>query len=188
MRAAALLAIALLTAPATVTAAKPTLRIQTPDGRSLADGARIGATDMLVFEVSGASDRYLYLLEKGDGHLALIHPHVGLVLPGPAEPEMLRPQPTWLTEADEERPGWLPEVAGAIEYLLISSPLPRDAPSDQRLRSLEQLLLPPPYVKGPGGESAVIAARVRLRRDEPPEEEQPEEEQPEKEQPEEEQL
>ncbi|MCO4772589.1 MAG: hypothetical protein KDA24_21330 [Deltaproteobacteria bacterium] len=180
---ALVLAATLLPAPALAGPAG-TLQIATSDGRALEGGAAIESTDLLVFEVSGTEDSYLYVVEKGEGHLALIHPHVGYVLPGTAVPTTLRPQPTWLTEADQERAGWLPEVHGTVEYLLVSSPIPRDAPSDHRLVSLDQLLAPPPYVKGPAGEAATVVARSSITRAEPDEQE-PDEREPDEQEPDE---
>ena len=162
-----------------------TLTITTTSGRALADGVRLEPDELLVFEATGSGQRYLYLIEAAPGSLALIHPPVGSVLPSTEAPSRFVPQPTWLTEEDEERPGWKPEVGGAIEYVLISSPAPRDAPSDARLRSLEQLLLPPPYLAGPSAEPAVVVARRKLQREDEPEE--PEDEQREGDEPEDEQ-
>lgn len=148
-----------------------TLQIKTPGGATLAAGARIGSEDLLVFELSGSQQTYLYLLESGPDSLSLIHPRVGSVHPSTQEPVTVRPQPTWLTEEDDERLGWQPEVGGTVEYVLLSSPVPRDAPSDARLRSVEQLLLGQPYVKGPAGEAATVVARQTLVRDGAPDEE-----------------
>lgn len=145
-----------------------TLTLHSGD-RAVRAGDTLAQDEALTFHVEGSPGRYLYLLETGDGSVAIIHPHVGQVLPSD-EPATLVPQPTWLTEQDEERTGWTPELSGPITYLLVSSPAPRDAPSDLRLRSVEQLLEPPPYVAGPMGGKAVVVATVQVRRDEPPDE------------------
>jgi len=147
-----------------------TLGIKTSDGATLEPGAHIDHEELLVFDLSGSQQRYLYLLERGPNSLSLIHPKVGSVHPATRERLTVRPQPTWLTEEDDERLGWKPEVSGSIEYILVSSAVPRDAPSDARLRSIEQLLLGQPYVKGPAGTTAFVVARQVVNRTAPPDE------------------
>ena len=143
---------------------KATLRAASVAGRPLPDGAELSPDDLLVFGVAGAGDGYFMLLEQAGERLAVIHPAFGQVVPAQPEEQLLRPQPPWLLESEPELPGWRPGGWGELTYLLVVTPTPRDAPSGRELVALEQLLAPPPYVRGPAAERAAVAARLTLRR------------------------
>ena len=154
------------------------LVVTTLSGRTLVPGQRITPEDQLVFDLTGPEGAYLYLLEQGGGTLSVLHPPSGWITPGTGQQKRVVPQPTWMTEEDEALPGWTPQSVGTVEYILVGAPVPRGSSSDQRLQGgLEQILAPPPYVKGPAGSRATVLARLAIERDEPPEEhEEPQEE------------
>ena len=121
-----------------------------------------------MFPVSGDGRGYLYLLEQSAERLTVIHPPSGQVLPSEREVRVLRPQPTWLTEADPELPAWRPLGWGTLTYLLVASPAPRDLPSGRDLVELEQLLAPPPFVQGPAAGRGSVVAQRSVQRPVPP--------------------
>ncbi len=144
-----------------------TLAVRMLGGAQVAPGQHLAPDDQLVFDVSGSPGAYLYLLEQGGGTLAVLHPRAGRVNPAGDATKRLIPQPTWATDQDELVPGWTPLSVGTLEYLLVAAPTPRGTSSDQHL---EQILAPPPFIKGPAGASATVVARLSVVRGEPPEE------------------
>ncbi len=159
-------------APKSPTAALTgTLAARILGGGPVTPGQHLAPDDQLVFDVSGPPGAYLYLLEQGGGTLSVLHPRAGWVNPASDTVKRVVPQPTWTTDQDELLPGWTPLSVGPLEYLLVAAPTPRGASADQRLEGgLEQILAPPPFIKGPAGAPATVVARLSVVREEPPEE------------------
>lgn len=154
-------------------AAEPTLSLHDPDGRALANGASIDAETRLRFTVAGDPDQYLYVVESAEGSVMVVYPPMGRFLTGRDGPVTLDPQASWPGGLEGQPVDWVPQASGALEYLLVQAPTPRDAPVGGRLDGLDELLAPPPYVTGPAGEPAQVVARVTLSREEseaPPDE------------------
>lgn len=140
---ALLLAVPLALAVPAASAAPPQLTIRTTLDRPVPAGGTVTSAERLVFRVAG--DGWLYVLEEGEGRLSVVHPR-----PGDAQPA---------TEGATSE-AWEPRAQGPLEYLLVSSPSPRDAAASPS--SLEEFLAPPPYVEGPMGEPAAVVARVAV--------------------------
>jgi len=130
--------------------------------RSVKDGALLEDDTPIRFitEVEGAD--YLYLLQRSNAGVEVLHPPTGQVFLAKKGPQLVVPHPPNLDLEEQPQGGYTAAGEGSFEFLLVASPVPRNFPSNSQLETVERLLAPPPYVAGHAAEPAVVLARHKL--------------------------
>ena len=143
-----------------------TLRMELLGGGEQADiedGTKLSEDSQVVFFTKALGGDYLYLLQRSNGGVEVLHPSTGQVFMNREREQRIVPHRPTGGDIEEESPaGFSGAGNGSFEYILVASPVPRDFPSNSQVESLERLLAPPPYVSGYAALPAVVIASMKL--------------------------
>ncbi len=143
-----------------------TLRMEVLGGGATADiedGASLPEDSLVVFFTRAQGSDYLYLLQRSNGGVEVLHPSTGQVFLNREREQRVVPHRPTGGDVEEEGPdGFSGAGTGVFEYILIASPVPRDFPSNSQVESLERMLAPPPYVSGYASLPAVVLASMKV--------------------------
>ena|GEM_PF-3035403 len=127
------------------------------DGSNLPDGSQV------VFFTKGEGADYLYLLQRSNGGVEVLHPSTGQVFMNREREQRIVPHRPTGGDVEEESPaGFSGAGNGHFEYILVASPVPRDFPSNSQVETLERLLAAPPYVSGYAALPAQVLATMKI--------------------------
>lgn len=127
------------------------------------NGASLPRSAEVVFEVTAEDGAdYLYLLERRNDEVHVLLPESGLVWMRPKTTSLATPRAPEATATEALARSWNADRTGELEFLLVAAVVPRDVPSDGSVPSLEQFLLPPPFVRGPAATPARVVARAQV--------------------------
>ncbi len=127
------------------------------------DGSRLPEDSQVVFFTRAQGSDYLYLLQRSNGGVEVLHPSTGQVFMNREREQKIVPHRPTGGDIEEEVPdGFSGAGAGIFEYILVASPVPRDFPSNSQVESLERLLAPPPYLNGYAAQPAVVLANMKI--------------------------
>ncbi|HCP46305.1 MAG TPA: hypothetical protein DIU15_09700 [Deltaproteobacteria bacterium] len=113
-----------------------------------------------IAEVQGAD--YLYLLQRSNAGVEVLHPPTGQVFLAKKGPQVVVPHPPNLELGERPQGGYTAAGEGSFEFLLVASPVPRNFPSNSQLETVERLLAPPPYLTGHAAAPAVVLASQKI--------------------------
>jgi len=113
-----------------------------------------------IIEVEGAD--YLYLLQRSNSGVEVLHPPTGQVFLAKKGPQVVVPHPPNLELGERAEGGYTAAGEGSFEFLLVASPVPRNFPSNSQLETVERLLAPPPYLAGHAAAPAVVLASHKI--------------------------
>jgi hypothetical protein len=141
--------------------------LQIIDGLELpqpvANGGSLPRSAEVVFEVRAEQGAdYLYLLERRSDGVHVLLPESGLVWMRPKTTSLATPRAPEATATEALARSWNADRTGELEFLLVAATAPRDVPSDSRVPSVEQFLLPPPFVRGAAATPATVLATARI--------------------------
>jgi hypothetical protein len=127
------------------------------DESNLPDGSQV------VFFTRAQGGDYLYLLQRSNGGVEVLHPSTGQVFMNREREQRVVPHRPTGGDIEEESPaGFSGAGNGSFEYILVASPVPRDFPSNSQVETLERLLAPPPYVSGYAALPAKVLATIKV--------------------------
>jgi len=131
--------------------------------RPVNSGDSLPRSAEVIFEVRAEEGAdYLYLLERRNDEVHVLLPESGLAWMRPSATSLATPRAPEATATEVMASSWNADRTGELEFLLVAATVPRDVPSDSRVRSVEQFLLPPPFVSGPAADQGKILARTRV--------------------------
>ena len=143
-----------------------TLRMELLGGGVTADindGASLPEDSQVVFFTRAQGSDYLYLLQRSNGGVEVLHPSTGQVFLNREREQRVVPHRPTGGDIEEEAPdGFSGAGTGVFEYILVASPVPRDFPSNSQVESVERMLAPPPYVTGYAALPAVVLASMKV--------------------------
>jgi hypothetical protein len=143
-----------------------TLRIEIVGGgeqADVADGSNLPEDTQVAFMTRVEGADYLYLLQKSNAGVEVLHPSTGQVFINEGGEQRIVPHRPNEDSINERRPGGYSGAGtGVFEYILVASPVPRDFPSNSQVETTERMLAPPPYVEGYAALPAVIVASIKV--------------------------
>lgn len=143
-----------------------TLRLEIVGGgehADVADGSSIPEDTQVVFMTRVEGADYLYLLQKSNAGVEVLHPSTGQVFLNRDGEQRIVPHRPNEDSIEERGPsGYSGAGTGIFEYILVASPVPRDFPSNSQVETTERMLAPPPYVGGYAALPAVVVASIKV--------------------------
>ncbi len=129
----------------------------------ITDGSSLPEDSQVVFITRVENADYLYLLQKSNGGVEVLHPSTGQVFMNQDGEQRIVPhRPNEGTIEERGPEGYSGAGTGFFEYILVASPVPRDFPSNSQVEEVERLLAPPPYLEGFAAQRAVIVASLKV--------------------------
>ncbi|MBJ95349.1 MAG: hypothetical protein CMP23_12875 [Rickettsiales bacterium] len=134
------------------------------EAADIQDGSLLPEDSQIVFFTRAEGADYLYLLQRSNGGVEVLHPSTGQVFMNSSHEQRIIPHRPKGADVEEQAPeGFTGAGTGLFEYLLVAAPIPRDFPSNSQVESLERLLSPPPFVDGYAAFPAVVLSSVKVR-------------------------
>ncbi len=133
------------------------------DNADIEDGSNLPEDSLVVFMARVEGADYLYLLQKSNGGVEVLHPSTGQVFMNRGGEQRIVPHRPNEADNQERGPaGYSGAGTGVFEYLLVASPVPRDFPSNSQIEEVGRLLAPPPYLEGAAAQPAVVVASHKV--------------------------
>ena len=127
------------------------------------DDSALPEDSQVVFFAHAQGSDYLYLLQRSNGGVEVLHPSTGQVFMSRDREQRIVPHRPTGGDVDEQSPaGFSGAGAGIFEYILVASPVPRDFPSNSQVQSLDRLIAPPPFMSGYAALPAVVLASMKV--------------------------
>lgn len=151
---------------ATTFAPRGTLRLELVGAGGnvdIADGSSLEEDSLVVFKTRVEGADYLYLLQKSNAGVEVLHPSTGQAFMHRKGEQRIVPHRPNQDSIDEPGPeAYSGAGTGIFEYILLASPVPRDFPSNSQVEEVERLLAPPPYLKGFAAQRAVVLDSIKV--------------------------